>query len=269
MTTAADGLASKNTNKASDACLLYAHRGSTLLAPENTLNAFEMALAFGADVLEIDVRISRDNQVMVIHDERLDRTCNANGRVCDFTLSELERLDAAFHFTDQRGISYRNKGHSIVSLRELFERLPETRINIDIKDNTTKASQAVADVVKQCSREQSVTVGSFHAPVISHFRDCLPGVTTAASQGEVAALYFLRGAYRRVNFQYLQIPLQYKGIPLATRSFIRHAQQRGLKLVYWTINDKHLMHKLINLGVDGFVTDRVDIASVLLGSTAD
>lgn len=249
--------------------MLYAHRGSSLLAPENTLPAFELALAHGADVLEIDVRLSRDGEIIVIHDERVDRTCNGQGRVRDMSLSALKKLNAAHHYTDLTGRRHQHPDTPLLTLSEMFEYLPHATINIDIKDNSNEAAAAVATVIEKADRVSNVNVGSFHAPALVHFRNALPQVTTAASQSEVAQLYFKRGLYRNAAFEFLQIPLRYMGIPLATRSFIRHANQRGIKTVYWTINDQNTMQQLIERGVTGFVTDRVDIAGTLLGRGED
>lgn len=254
----------KKTLEPSD-LLLYAHRGSTLLAPENTLPAFELALSYGADIMEIDVRLSRDNQVIVIHDERVDRTCKGQGRVRDLTLATLKRMDAAYHFKDLSNTRHRGRGVRILSLSELFEWLPETRINIDVKDKCIESAKAVARVIREQNREYLVNVGSFHAPILKYFRQLLPEVTTAATQDEVADLYFRRRLCKSVNYEYLQIPTHYYGIPLATKGFIQHASQRDIKTVYWTINRAPLMHKLIALNVSGFVTDRIDIAGKLLG----
>ena len=258
--------AAANTQRGSAVGLmLYAHRGSSLLAPENTLPAFELALSYGADVLEIDVRLSRDGEVIVIHDERVDRTCNGHGRVRDLNLSAIKKLNAAHRFTGMEGQSHQFDDTPLITLSELFEHLPQTSINIDIKDNSQQAAQAVARAIEKANRVSSINVGSFHAQALAHFRDALPQATTAATQSEVAQLYFKRSRYRSIPFEYLQIPLNYMGIPLATRSFITHAMQRGVKTVYWTINDKATMQQLIERGVSGIVTDRVDIASALLG----
>ena len=256
---------SSSDPSAASQLLLYAHRGSTVLAPENTLPAFELALAYGADVLEIDVRLSRDGEVIVIHDDRVDRTCNAQGRVRDMNLTALKKLNAAHHYIDLDGLSHRQSGTPLITLSEMFEYLPETTINIDIKDNAQEAAVAVANVIRKADRISTVNVGSFHSQALAHFRDSLPEVSTAASQSEVAQLYFKRGLYRQTDFQFLQIPLRYMGIPLATRSFIQHATQRGIKTVYWTINDQTTMQQLVDRCVTGFVTDRIDIAGALLG----
>lgn len=247
---------------------LYAHRGSMVLAPENTRQAFEAALGYGADVLEIDVRLSRDRKVVVIHDATVDRTCNGHGAIKDFTLRELQRLDAGYHFTDLKGRPARGQNVVLSSLDELFELFPRTRINIDIKDDFYEATAAVALAIEKSGKRSLVNVGSFHAQSVAWFRQLAPSVSTAATKQEVAKLYFGRRLNRQPQYQYVQIPTRYYGLHLATRRFIEHARSRGLKCVYWTINDEASICRLRELGVSGLVTDRVDIAGQLLGKSA-
>ena len=247
---------------------VYAHRGSTLLAPENTAEAFELALGHGADVLEIDVRLSRDGHVMVTHDALVDRTCDGHGAIADLTLSELKRLDAARHFTDLQGRSYRDKGIRLITLDELFDRFPDTRINVDIKDNSAQAAKAVARSIDRANSQGRVNVGSFHASALQHFRNSAPDVSTAATQNEVAQLYFFgRRKKTPLPYQYLQIPVSHFGIPLNTQGFINRAKARGINVVYWTINTTRDMQFLLDRGVHGIVTDRVDLACSLLGKS--
>ena len=232
------------------------------------MQAFELALGYGADVLEIDVRLSRDNRVVVIHDARVDRTCDGMGEVRNMTLQELQQLDAGYHFTDLNGRPSRGQRTRLISLDELFEQIPHARINIDIKDKAYKAVSAVVMALEKSGRHNDVTVGSFHPQCIAWFRQLAPQVSTAATLMEVAQLYFGRSLCLKTNYQYLQIPVRYFGLPLATRGFVRHARARGLKAVYWTINDPDSMRALANLQVSGLVTDRIDIAATLLNDRA-
>lgn len=229
------------------------------------MSAFLLAQRWGADVLEIDVRLSRDGHVMVTHDARVDRTCDGHGAVADMNLQELKRLDAGYRFKDLEGRDYRHQGVQLMTLDELFECFPEIRINIDIKDNAQQAARAVTQAILKADAGQRVTVGSFHAPALSHFRQQSADVATAASRQEVAALYFGRQLAPTARYQFLQIPVHYFGIPLTTRRFLRDARKRNIKTVYWTINDRQTMQRLTSLNVSGLVTDRVDIACQLLG----
>lgn len=243
---------------------VYAHRGSTVLAPENTNAAFELALSLGADVLEIDVRLSRDHEVIVTHDARVERTCDGHGAVGELTLLELKQLNAGRHFTDIAGRHYRHDNIGLMTLTELFTQFPTARINIDIKDNSADAAKAVSRAIDKADAHNRVNVGSFHAKALAHFRLFSPHVTTAATQSEVAQLYFTRPVKKPLKYQFLQIPTQYFSLPLATRNFIAFARQRKLGVVYWTINDIETVKQLISRGADGIVTDRVDLVCNLL-----
>lgn len=219
-----------------------------------------MALEYGADVLEIDVRLSRDGHVIVTHDATVDRTSNGYGNVNQLGLAELKKLDAAYRFTDLNGKSHQARGIQFITLDEMFELFSATRINIDIKDNTPAAANAVAKAIEKAGKQTLVNVGSFHSPALEHFRKQAPDVTTAATQNEVAKLYFGGMLTPPTCYQYLQIPLSYFGIPLTTAWFIAKARQLNIQTVFWTINDIGTMNKLIAKGVNGIVTDRVDLA---------
>jgi len=153
---------------------LYAHRGSTVLAPENTIAAFDLALGYECDVLEIDVRLSKDNVVMVTHDVTLERTTDGTGFVRDFTQAELQALNAAAQFTDLEGKPYRGPSQQLLTLEEMLQRYPTIGINIDIKDPEREAAEAVASVLNSVSHNQWINVGSFHAPVLRYFRQLAP-----------------------------------------------------------------------------------------------
>ncbi len=240
--------------------LLFAHRGSTLLAPENTQAAFDLALHYQSDVLEIDVRLSRDGYVMVTHDETLDRTTDGKGAVIKLPMHELKKLDAGYRFIDLTGKRYRDIGLKLLSLQELFDLYPGVGVNIDIKDKSVKAAEAVADCIKQYAADRWINVGSFHETVIRRFRQIAPEVSTAASRNEVAGLYFKSTLPLDPVYRYLQIPVRYWGIPLHGQRFISKVQKAQLKVVYWTINDAKRMHVLLKKGANGVVTDRPDIA---------
>ncbi len=251
--------------------LLLAHRGSRLLAPENTRSAFDLALSHGSDVLEIDVRLSRDRQIIVTHDDTVDRTSNGTGRVIDFTLAELKRLDAAYRFSDLMGKPFRDKGEQFITLDELLLAYPNTHINIDIKDKDDTAAKTIAQLLTKTDSAHRVNVGSFHAETIQAFRQYAPMISTAATQQEVAKLYVKfclaktgvggeQSTATKLAFNVLQIPRYYRGLPLATRGFIGFLHQHNLPVMYWTINDPVVMKRLLQAGVDGIVTDRTDLA---------
>lgn len=243
---------------------LFAHRGTSLLAPENTQAAFDLAVQYQADVLETDVRLSKDGVVMVTHDETLQRTTNGSGRVRDHSLQALKQLDAGCGFRDLSGNPYQGPSLSLLTLDELFDQYPDVGINIDIKDNDAEAARAIAEVIKRrCDRpgaSQWINVGSFHAPVINQFRQLAPEVSTAATRQEVARLVF-GGTNRLIpNYRLLQIPESYWGIQLNRDRLINKVHRLGCEVAYWTINDAQQINKLLKKGCDGVVTDRPDLA---------
>ena len=245
---------------------LFAHRGTSLLAPENTKAAFDLCLAYKADVIETDVRLSKDGIVMVTHDETLERTTNGQGLVREFNASELQRLDASTGFTDCHGEPYTGEIQRLITLEELLVQYPDVGINIDIKDQDIRAADAVAKVINQHTKQDQalawINVGSFHADTIAHFRAIAPHISTAATRQEVARLVF-GGAKRIVPpYRILQIPTKYWGIQLTGDRLINKVHRLNCEIVYWTINNARQMQRLIEKGCDGIVTDRPDLALV-------
>ncbi len=252
---------------------LFAHRGTSTLAPENTAAAFDVAMRARAEVLEIDVRISRDQQIIVTHDATLERTTNGEGLVSQLNLIELKALDAGYQFTDANNQStWRGKGLTLLTLHELFDRYPNVGINIDIKDREPQAAQLVADAMRKLSDGRWINAGSFHPNTIQIFRNYAPELSTTASQWDVARLYFGRWLPQSVREtqaskaqgQVLQLPTRWFGIPLATAAFISAAQQQKRHVMYWTINDPMQMQKLLQLGTNGLVSDNVLEARMLI-----
>ena len=243
--------------------LIFAHRGSTQLAPENTREAFDLALKLGADVLETDVRVGYDGSVFVTHDATLERTTNGTGLVKHRDADYLSRLDAGARFVDANGGSYANRNIRLICLQDLLQEYAGVKINIDIKDSDPEAAVHVAKVLQQHA-EKEVTVGSFHEGVVQRFGEIAPDIATAATRTEVARLYFNPGKPGPLPFQTLQIPTRYWMFNLARKPFIERMQMLGLTVTYWTINDTASMRKLVLAGANGLVTDRTDLAAALL-----
>jgi len=257
--------------ESSDRPAIYAHRGSSIVMPENTIPAYEWALAQGADVLETDVRLSRDGTLFMFHDDELSRITQGSGLVLDASDDSLNALDAAYHFTDDEGQSLRSSGIGLTTLEELFTHFPDVPINIDIKDNIEQAANETARLIEAYDRFALTTVGSFHTNVIAHLRKVAPRIRTAALKSEVANLYFGRCIPRKVSnccFCALQIPQTYMHLPLATRAFVEYGKSLGIEMVFWTVNDVADMQRLWNLGVDGIVTDYPDRAYALFNESA-
>jgi glycerophosphoryl diester phosphodiesterase len=249
--------------------LNIAHRGGMALWPENTLHAFEGAVKLGADVLEIDVRPTLDGVIVVIHDHTVDRTSNGKGPVEEMTIAELKKLDFAWNFTTEEGHApLRGRGITICTLEELFARLPETNVNIDIKKESTEFADQVIALIRNMEMKDKVVVASFHDSVVKHVQQTAPEIDTAASTSEAKWLFFLHkiglGRLHKPVAKAYQVPIIWNGFTVVTRYYIHAANLLGQEVHVWNINDPDEMRGLISIGVDGIVTDRPDILAKVI-----
>ncbi len=247
---------------------IFAHRGGAGLWPENTLFAFRHAWEMGVDVLEMDVHATRDGHVVVIHDDTVDRTTNGSGRVGDMTLAEIQSLDAGYRFTPDGGktFPYRGQGIRIPSLEEVFDAFPNARFNIEVKSNDPPVIPALVELVHRKHVENRIIVGSFNRAIAHELRVRLPHVATFATQQE-ATMFWV--------FQTLRIPRAWRPVPdtlqvpvtrnvyghrvtVVTPRFVRSAHRVGVRVDVWTVNDPDMMARLLDMGVDGIMTDYPD-----------
>ena len=248
--------------------LLIAHRGGAGLAPENTLEAFANAVhRWGADMLEMDVRATRD--VVVIHDDTVDRTTNGTGRVRDLNFQEIQELDAGYHFKDLEGqFSFRGKGVRIPRFEEVLEALPGIRMNVEAKD-AYSAPELVAAVMRQNAHDRVLVA----AEVEKHRRSVrgYPG-PWGASRKDLFQFFFMihsPGGHRFTpTCDALQIPEFYFGVRVLSQRFMNEAHQRNLPIHVWTVDDPEDMRRLVDMGVDGLQTDRPDLLAEVLSDVA-
>ena len=239
-----------------------AHRGDASLAPENTLAAFGAAVEQGAGGLELDVHVTRDGHVVVIHDATLDRTTSGSGAVAGATLDELRRVDAGHSFSPDGGRTYpyRSEGLRVPTLAEVLEAFPNVAINIDIKDRGRGKEKAVLEVLRRAGAQGRALVVSEHHPVVRRVRSGGGRVSTGASRWEIAVFYLLSTlrleGFLRPAYDALQVPVYYGRLALVTRRFVEAAHGLGVRVDAWTINDPGEMRRLLDLGVDVVMTDR-------------
>ncbi len=245
--------------------LLFAHRGGAALWPENTLFAFQHAAELGVDVLELDVHLTADGDLVVIHDATVDRTTNGTGRVKDMTVAQLKDLDAAYHFTTDDGATfpYRGQGITIPTLEEILTAFPTYRINIEIKDDDLQAADRLSEIIDAFHAQDRVIVVSFHDEPLTHFRKLQPHIATGAGLGETRTFYLLSmlhlWRFHRAHADAYQVPIE-KGMAHFDRAgFIDHAHRLNQQVHFWTINDADEMRRLLALGADGIMTDRPDL----------
>jgi glycerophosphoryl diester phosphodiesterase len=254
--------------------LVIGHRGSPQLFPENTLLGFEGALNHGAEVLEMDLHVTRDGYVVVHHDDTVNRTTNGTGPVAVMDLEEIKKLDAAYHWSEDDGYSfpYRGKNIRIPTLEEVFERFPDVRMILEIKPDSLEAADAVLDLIKAHGREESVLLGSFSTRIMEHVRNVIPEAATSASEREAMLMYILSifrlGAITTPGYEALLVPERSGRLHVTTPGFLRAARSRNLGVYVWTVNDRDSMVRLIQQGVDGIMTDRVDLLLDVAGGSA-
>jgi glycerophosphoryl diester phosphodiesterase len=251
--------------------LVFAHRGGGGLYPENTLEAFKYSASMGVDVLELDVHSTADGALVVMHDSTLDRTTNGAGRVSQMTLAQLKKLDAGFHFTPDGGKTYpfRGKGVTVPTLQEIFDALPDKTFNVEPKQAEPSVVKPLCEILRGRKMTENVIVGSFRQQAIDEFRAECAEVATAATPAEVRdflALYKLGlGESYSPPMQVLQVPERLGSLEIVSRDFLETARKLNLKVHVWTINETEDMQRLLEMRVDGIMTDYPDRLLKLLG----
>jgi glycerophosphoryl diester phosphodiesterase len=234
--------------------LAFAHRGGAfhpeIEGLENTLAAFRHAVDLGYRYLETDVHVTRDGVLMAFHDRALDRVTDGTGEVARLSRDEIRAARIGGR-------------ENVPTLGELFDAFPGVRFNIDIK--ARGAVRPLADFVAAREAWDRVLVGSFSPGRLEAFRSLTGGrVATGAHPREVAAYAGLPSgrlatALSRGGPAALQVPYRRGRVPITTAGLVRRAHAAGLHVHVWTIDDPAEMHALLDLGVDGLMTDRTDI----------
>jgi len=228
--------------------------------------AFENAVVrWGADMLEMDVRLTRDGEVAVIHDDTVDRTTNGTGAVADMTLLELQALDAGYRFVDEDGRNtYRGRGVTIPRFEDVLLAFPRTRMNVETKDGDS--AQDLVNIISRHGAQDRVLV----AAEFEKNRVTVQGYPGPWGASRTDIIRFMLATYtpwgRREPLlcDALQVPESFKGIPILTSRFIEEAHRRNIPIHVWTIDDEGDMRRLLAMGVDGVQTDRPDrLARVL------
>ena len=238
----------------------FAHRGGATYAPnvgrENTVHAFDEAVGLGYRYLETDVHASSDGVLFAFHDARLDRVSGHRGRIEELTAAEIEQVRIG-------GVD------PVPRLSELFERFPDARFNIDAKADG--AVGPLADQIRLHGAQDRVCVSSFGIRRLRRLRRLLgPSVASSLSSIGVAVYAFLPWLARRlpVPGQALQMPEYQRVLGIRIRvlrsSVVRAAHARGKQVHIWTVDDAATMNRLIDLGVDGIFTDRIDTLRTVL-----
>lgn len=247
---------------------VIAHGNGRALLPGNTLEAAVNALIVGADILELDIHLTADKQLVLRHDEIIDTTTNGRGNVVDMTVAELQQYDVGFHKIDYPEL-LGPPGIGVPTLESLFQTMPDARYIIELKPEDPEATSYLCDLISKYNLGDQVVVGSFHTPVLQSFRQQCAGIPTSLGQSEAIILVLLS----RVGLGHLyssegvsvQLPLRYGGFQIITKALVESIHQLNMRVDVWTVNDRATMQWLIEMGVDGIITDRPDILSDVAG----
>jgi glycerophosphoryl diester phosphodiesterase len=263
--------------------IAFAHQGGSFEGPSSTLAAIERALDAGATAVELDVHATSDRQIVVCHDETVDRTTNHHGEIAHLTLAQLREMDNAYWWIGgetvtpgrpdvayvERGRAPQERDFGIATLEEVLERFPNVLLNLDLKrtDPDVEPYEALlADELRRLDRLDSVIVGSFHDQAVQRFRTLAPSVATSAATGEAATFYFsmLEGVPSVPPVVAFQVPATYGDVTVVDEQFVQTAHEADIAVHVWTINDVDEMSHLLDLGVDGLISDRpTPLAQVL------
>lgn len=230
--------------------IAYAHRGGAVEHPENTMRAFQHAVNLGYRYLETDAQATKDGVLVAFHDDRLDRVTDRTGVISELAYDELRR--ARVYGTDE-----------IPLLADVFEAFPDARINVDAK--TGHAVDPLIELIRRMNALDRVCVGSFESSSLARIRKALgPSLCTVATVPEVVRLRLTSfvpiGAVQRwigrTSTACLQVPVRQGRFPVTDRRFVQAATRIGKPVHVWTIDDEQEMDRLLDLGVDGLMTDR-------------
>ena len=243
--------------------LVFAHRGGCALGPENTLAAFDLGLAAGADGLEMDVHLSADGVPVVHHDATLDRTTSESGPVGARTAAELARIDAGCRFVGRGTWPFRNQGIGVPTLAEVLRRYTNTPIIVEMKVDSSAMGEAVARDVERAGAVERVCAAGYGSRSAAAARAALPEMACSACHAEVRlAVYRTWGRYpvRRARYGGYQVPERNGRWRIVSPRFIRYVHEAGLKVQVWTVDEEADMRRLLAWGVDGLISNRPGLA---------
>jgi glycerophosphoryl diester phosphodiesterase len=233
----------------------FAHRGGAADGDENTMDAFERAVASGYLYLETDVHSTSDGVPVVFHDDTLQRMFGRPGKIEDLSWADVASLKIG-------------GAAAVPTLVDLLEALPTARLNIDMKADS--AVDPTIEAVWKLNARDRVLLASFSDRRIRWVRQvCGPRQATSMGQREVAALRIGSLVGRGLGgfvpgVPAVQVPVRYAGVKVVDARFVRHAHRLGMQVHVWTIDDPAEMTDLLDLGVDGIMTDRLDVLREVL-----
>ena len=237
--------------------LNIAHRGFSGKYPENTMLAFRKAIEAGADGIELDVHYTKDGQLVIIHDEAIDRTCDGKGLVCDFTFDELQRFDASAGFRGVYGVN------RIPTLREYFELvkpLPKFITNIELKTGINVypgIEKMVLDMIKEFGLEDRIIISSFNHFSVARFKALCPEIKCGFLEGDWILDF---GRYTKEH----GVECVHPRYNTVTEETAKEIKAHGIEINTWTVNTEDEVRRLYNLGVNAVISNYPDMVKKVM-----
>jgi len=230
---------------------ISAHRGGSEEAPENTLESFSYAVGLGSSYIETDVQLSADGIPYIFHDDDLSRLLNMEVKFNSLHSDQIEKLKLF-------------ESYQIPKLETALTQFPNALFQIDLK--TDEVALPAMKVIENLNAFDRICIASFSSNRLQKVRKKFPDTCLSMGPKEILKLLLASfGLYNKTIYgDCLQVPIYHYGIKLVTRRFVKYVQSIGLKIHVWTINDENTMRKLIDLGVDGIITDRPKLLKEVL-----
>ncbi|MGH7837862.1 MAG: glycerophosphodiester phosphodiesterase [Candidatus Binataceae bacterium] len=238
---------------------VFAHRGASGDYPENTLAAFRAAVEGGAPYIELDVQMTRDGAIVVLHDDDLSRVADRDGVVAEMKLAKVQAADAGYNFSlDGRIFPFRAQGVRVPTLDEVLNAFPQQCFIIEIKQTTPSLVIPMLELLERSGMTRRVLVASEHQAPLDEVRRLAPAIPTNFSTGEVGAFFKSIApnapSYAPVGAA-LQIPPEHLSWKLVTPESVAAAHRMAVEVHVWTVNEQAEMRQMLALGVDGIITD--------------
>lgn len=234
----------------------FAHRGFSGKYPENTLIAFEKAVEAGADGIELDVQLSKDGEVMIMHDETLDRTTDGKGPLVSYTCEELQKFDASYIYRGQMGFN------KIPTLREYFELIKNTNIitNIELKTGINEylgIEQKVWDLIQEYNLADRIIISSFNHYTILRMKAIAPKLKC----GLLTETWYVDAGKYTHN---LGVECYHPHFANMTKNIVNEIKSYGIEINTWTVNKEEQMRDLIEKGIDGLIGNFPDLTKKII-----
>jgi glycerophosphoryl diester phosphodiesterase len=217
---------------------IVAHRGASAYEPENTIRAIRRAIEFAADMVEVDVQSTRDDHLVIIHDAEVERTTNGKGNVKDLTIAAIRKLDAG-------------KGEKIPTMQEALE-VAKDRIGVMIEVKSVGIEKRLLELIRSEEMSEQVIVTSFMTDVVSNIRK----LDSKLSTGQIFSWKIPNVAKRAVE---LKTTVMVPAFDLVNRRMVQELHEVSVPLYAWTVDNRRIAERLIELGVDGIVTNKPDL----------